>query len=124
MCKKCRRTRLLHFLSAEQKFCRCISCSLNEIDSTFCPNCLENIPAGEARIKRNRCVNCNQCPVCCLTILSDGSYDKSRRGVVSSYVFNVQMVNARFGHSRSAVQHQLASVSSHIFCSKYFCFKY
>ncbi|EYB81153.1 hypothetical protein Y032_0390g538 [Ancylostoma ceylanicum] len=44
---------------------RCISCSLNEIDSTFCPNCLENIPAGEARVKRNRCVNCNQCPICC-----------------------------------------------------------
>ncbi|VDP02891.1 unnamed protein product [Heligmosomoides polygyrus] len=44
---------------------RCISCSLNEIDSTFCPNCLENIPAGEARVKKNRCINCNQCPVCC-----------------------------------------------------------
>ncbi|KJH39900.1 hypothetical protein DICVIV_14198 [Dictyocaulus viviparus] len=44
---------------------RCTSCSLNEIDSTFCPNCLENIPAGEARVKKNRCVNCNQCPICC-----------------------------------------------------------
>ncbi|VDM60169.1 unnamed protein product [Angiostrongylus costaricensis] len=43
---------------------RCMSCSLNEIDSTFCPNCLENIPAGEARVKKNRCVNCNQCPIC------------------------------------------------------------
>uniref|UniRef100_A0A0K0DHU9 Dynactin subunit 4 n=1 Tax=Angiostrongylus cantonensis TaxID=6313 RepID=A0A0K0DHU9_ANGCA len=43
---------------------RCTSCSLNEIDSTFCPNCLENIPAGEARVKKNRCVNCNQCPIC------------------------------------------------------------
>ncbi|VDM65696.1 unnamed protein product [Strongylus vulgaris] len=51
----------------------CISCSLNEIDSTFCPNCLENIPAGEARVKRNRCVNCNQCPICCkpLSLLID-----------------------------------------------------
>ncbi|CAJ0602261.1 unnamed protein product [Cylicocyclus nassatus] len=47
---------------------RCISCSLNEIDSTFCPNCLENIPAGEARVKRNRCVNCNQCPVCSMVL--------------------------------------------------------
>ncbi|KAK6746858.1 hypothetical protein RB195_000232 [Necator americanus] len=47
---------------------RCISCSLNEIDSTFCPNCLENIPAGEARVKRNRCVNCNQCPICSMVL--------------------------------------------------------
>lgn len=47
---------------------RCTSCSLNEIDSTFCPNCLENIPAGEARVKRNRCVNCNQCPICSMVL--------------------------------------------------------
>lgn len=47
---------------------RCISCSLNEIDSTFCPNCLENIPAGEARVKKNRCINCNQCPVCSMVL--------------------------------------------------------
>ncbi|CAI4231910.1 unnamed protein product [Auanema sp. JU1783] len=43
---------------------RCHSCAYVEIDQMFCSNCLETVPPGEARLKRNRCHNCHQCPVC------------------------------------------------------------
>lgn len=35
-----------------------------EIDTYFCPNCLENIPSSEAFSRNFRCVNCHDCPHC------------------------------------------------------------
>ncbi|VDM19523.1 unnamed protein product [Wuchereria bancrofti] len=43
---------------------RCILCVCQEMDTSFCPSCLDNVSTGEARQKRNRCSNCYQCPVC------------------------------------------------------------
>ncbi len=43
---------------------RCPFCVSHEVDSHYCPNCLENMPSAEARLKRNRCANCFDCPVC------------------------------------------------------------
>ena len=34
---------------------RCPHCVSHEVDSHYCPNCLENMPSAEARLKRNRC---------------------------------------------------------------------
>ncbi|KAB7505713.1 Dynactin subunit 4 [Armadillidium nasatum] len=34
------------------------------VDTLFCPNCLENMPSTEAKIKKNRCANCYDCPSC------------------------------------------------------------
>ncbi|XP_066959079.1 dynactin subunit 4 isoform X2 [Macrobrachium rosenbergii] len=35
-----------------------------QVDTLFCPNCLENMPSTEARLKKNRCANCFDCPSC------------------------------------------------------------
>ncbi|XP_071808815.1 dynactin subunit 4-like [Asterias amurensis] len=43
---------------------RCGRCVSHEVDSHYCPNCSENMPSAEARIKRNRCPNCLDCPSC------------------------------------------------------------
>lgn len=43
---------------------RCSSCVTHEVDSFYCPNCLENMPSAEAKLKRNRCANCFDCPSC------------------------------------------------------------
>ncbi|XP_022100391.1 dynactin subunit 4-like [Acanthaster planci] len=43
---------------------RCGRCVSHEVDSHYCPNCLENMPSAEARIKKNRCPNCLDCPSC------------------------------------------------------------
>uniref|UniRef100_A0A1I7SY05 Dynactin subunit 4 n=1 Tax=Caenorhabditis tropicalis TaxID=1561998 RepID=A0A1I7SY05_9PELO len=51
-------------------FCRhcfkikCDDCSCKEIDAIFCPRCLEPSSAPEARLKKHRCMNCNDCPNC------------------------------------------------------------
>ncbi|XP_077999058.1 dynactin subunit 4-like [Glandiceps talaboti] len=51
-------------------FCRhCLKlksgqCVSHEVDSHYCPNCLENMPSAEAKIKKNRCGNCFDCPSC------------------------------------------------------------
>ncbi|VDK22702.1 unnamed protein product [Anisakis simplex] len=51
-------------------FCRhcsqlkCYFCVSQELDTTFCPYCLDNFSTGEARQKKNRCSNCYRCPVC------------------------------------------------------------
>ncbi len=34
------------------------------MDSHFCSNCLENIPSSEAKLKKNRCNSCFDCPCC------------------------------------------------------------
>lgn len=36
----------------------------HEVDSHFCSNCLENIPSSEAKIRKNRCNTCFNCPSC------------------------------------------------------------
>ncbi|XP_053388913.1 dynactin subunit 4-like [Mercenaria mercenaria] len=43
---------------------RCSDCVLHEVDSPYCPNCLENMPSAEAKLKKNRCTNCFDCPSC------------------------------------------------------------
>lgn len=43
---------------------RCGDCVLHEVDSPYCPNCLENLPPAEAKLKKNRCSNCFDCPSC------------------------------------------------------------
>uniref|UniRef100_A0A914ZPA8 Dynactin subunit 4 n=1 Tax=Parascaris univalens TaxID=6257 RepID=A0A914ZPA8_PARUN len=51
-------------------FCRhcsmlkCSFCVSQELDTTFCPYCLDNVTTGEARQKKNRCSNCYRCPIC------------------------------------------------------------
>ncbi|XP_037776028.1 dynactin subunit 4-like [Penaeus monodon] len=47
---------------------RCGNCVSHEVDTLFCPNCLENMPSTEARLKKNRCANCFDCPSCCHTL--------------------------------------------------------
>ncbi|XP_051169957.1 dynactin subunit 4 [Leptopilina boulardi] len=48
---------------------RCGYCVCQEVDSHYCPSCLEQLPTLEARIKKNKCFNCFDCP-CCLQTLS------------------------------------------------------
>lgn len=43
---------------------RCGFCVYHEVDSSFCGKCLENLPSSEARLKKNRCSNCLDCPSC------------------------------------------------------------
>ncbi|XP_017765822.1 PREDICTED: dynactin subunit 4 [Eufriesea mexicana] len=48
---------------------RCGYCVCQEIDSYYCPNCMENLPLSEIRIRKNKCSNCFKCP-CCFQTLS------------------------------------------------------
>ncbi|XP_076628370.1 dynactin subunit 4 isoform X2 [Colletes latitarsis] len=48
---------------------RCGYCVCQEVDSHYCPNCMENYPLSEARLKKNKCSNCFECP-CCFHTLS------------------------------------------------------
>ncbi|KAL5018889.1 hypothetical protein ScPMuIL_004611 [Solemya velum] len=43
---------------------KCSECLLNEVDSHYCPMCLENMSSSEAKLKKNRCGNCFDCPSC------------------------------------------------------------
>lgn len=43
---------------------RCGDCLLHEVDTHFCPCCLENLPPTEAKIRKNRCGSCFDCPSC------------------------------------------------------------
>ena len=47
---------------------RCGFCVSHEVDSHYCPNCMENMPSAEARLKKNRCANCFDCPHCSHTL--------------------------------------------------------
>ncbi|KAG5673323.1 hypothetical protein PVAND_003383 [Polypedilum vanderplanki] len=49
---------------------RCFFCCHHEVDSHFCRNCLENIPSGEAKLRKNKCNTCFDCPSCTLSALS------------------------------------------------------
>eukprot|EP00794_Sanderia_malayensis_P011784 gene11784-13004_t len=48
---------------------RCSQCVSHEVDSYYCPNCLENMPSAEAKLKKNRCGNCFDCPSCFNTLV-------------------------------------------------------
>ncbi|MBN3307953.1 DCTN4 protein, partial [Amia calva] len=76
--------RVLYLVNGEKKirsplshlyFCRYCSelrsleCVSHEVDSHYCPSCLENMPSAEAKLKKNRCANCFDCP-CCMHTLS------------------------------------------------------
>ncbi|CAD6229976.1 GSCOCG00006670001-RA-CDS [Cotesia congregata] len=47
---------------------RCGYCVSHEVDSHYCPNCLENLPSSEVRLKKNKCSNCFDCPCCFQTL--------------------------------------------------------
>ncbi|XP_074604603.1 dynactin subunit 4 [Brevipalpus obovatus] len=49
---------------------RCKDCVSHEVDSQFCQHCLEYIPMIDAKLKRNKCVTCFQCPNCSQTLTS------------------------------------------------------
>eukprot|EP00741_Cyanophora_paradoxa_P000846 tig00000444_g817.t1 len=56
---------------------RCSRCILEEIDSWFCPQCMESVPQSDAALYANRCVRCFACPVCDSAVsatLSDGGH--------------------------------------------------
>nr|KAF6479638.1 dynactin subunit 4 [Molossus molossus] len=75
--------RVLYLVQGEKKvraplsqlyFCRYCSelrsleCVSHEVDSHYCPSCLENMPSAEAKLKKNRCTNCFDCPGCMHTL--------------------------------------------------------
>ncbi|KAK2582786.1 hypothetical protein KPH14_005050 [Odynerus spinipes] len=43
---------------------RCGYCVCQEVDFHYCPNCMENLPSAEVRLKKNRCSSCFNCPNC------------------------------------------------------------
>lgn len=47
---------------------RCPFCVSHEVDSHYCPCCLENMPSAEAKVKKNRCASCFDCPSCSHTL--------------------------------------------------------
>ncbi|KAF8787846.1 Dynactin subunit 4 like protein [Argiope bruennichi] len=47
---------------------RCGECVSHEVDSHYCQNCLEYMPSPEARLKKNKCSNCFDCPSCMHTL--------------------------------------------------------
>ncbi|CRK88090.1 CLUMA_CG001875, isoform A [Clunio marinus] len=47
---------------------RCAFCCHHEVDSHFCSNCLENIPSSEAKLRKNKCNTCFDCPSCQATL--------------------------------------------------------
>ncbi|KAH9495420.1 Dynactin subunit 4 [Bulinus truncatus] len=44
-----------------------------EVDTPYCANCLENMPAAEAKLKKNTCSNCFDCPLCGHTLMTRAS---------------------------------------------------
>ncbi len=47
---------------------RCGYCVCHEVDSIYCSNCLENLASSEAKLKKNRCGSCFDCPCCFHTL--------------------------------------------------------
>jgi len=58
----------LYYCQSCQKI-TCKFCVTQEIDSYYCPNCLENMASSEAMLFKNSCKKCFLCPFCfcCLT---------------------------------------------------------
>ena len=50
------------------KVARCQDCVSTTVDIYFCPHCFETAPISEAKIKKNRCNHCFQCPRCASTL--------------------------------------------------------
>ncbi|XP_012276685.1 dynactin subunit 4 [Orussus abietinus] len=57
---------------------RCGYCVCHEVDSHYCPNCMENLPSAEARLKKNKCSNCFDCPCCFQTLSTRAGHAPSR----------------------------------------------
>ncbi|XP_054161438.1 dynactin subunit 4-like [Oppia nitens] len=47
---------------------RCRQCVSHEVDSQYCQHCLEYIPSIDAKLKKNKCASCFQCPSCMHTL--------------------------------------------------------
>ncbi|KAG8228042.1 hypothetical protein J437_LFUL007212 [Ladona fulva] len=43
---------------------RCVYCVYHEVDAHYCSNCQENSAATDARLRKNRCPTCYDCPSC------------------------------------------------------------
>ncbi|XP_072939402.1 dynactin subunit 4 [Epargyreus clarus] len=57
---------------------RCGFCICHEVDSHYCANCLENMPSSEARLKKNRCSSCFDCPSCFHTLSTRATLTQPR----------------------------------------------
>ncbi|XP_034830150.1 dynactin subunit 4 [Maniola hyperantus] len=57
---------------------RCGFCICHEVDSHYCANCLENMPSSEARLKKNRCSSCFDCPSCFHTLSTRATFAQPR----------------------------------------------
>ncbi|XP_075971247.1 dynactin subunit 4 [Anticarsia gemmatalis] len=60
---------------------RCGFCICHEVDSHYCANCLENMPSSEARLKKNRCSSCFDCPSCFHTLSTRATMAQPRQVV-------------------------------------------
>ncbi|CAH2071923.1 unnamed protein product, partial [Iphiclides podalirius] len=60
---------------------RCGFCICHEVDSHYCANCLENMPSSEARLKKNRCSSCFDCPSCFHTLSTRATLAQPRQSV-------------------------------------------
>ncbi|CAG9795365.1 unnamed protein product [Diatraea saccharalis] len=60
---------------------RCGFCICHEVDSHYCANCLENMPSSEARLKKNRCSSCFDCPSCFHTLSTRATLAQPRQPV-------------------------------------------
>ncbi|CAG4919672.1 unnamed protein product [Colias eurytheme] len=58
---------------------RCGFCICHEVDSHYCANCLENMPSSEARLKKNRCSSCFDCPSCFHTLSTRATIAQPRQ---------------------------------------------
>ncbi|XP_014244837.1 dynactin subunit 4 [Cimex lectularius] len=47
---------------------RCGYCVCHEVDSHYCSNCMEHLSSAEAKVKKNRCNTCFDCPNCFHTL--------------------------------------------------------
>jgi len=73
---KCNRRRRIEDLFFCQECGRfsCDQCSATEIDTFFCPNCLNSVLTSVAFQEQNRCQKCVDCPICfqTLTVVQSG----------------------------------------------------
>ncbi|XP_063360622.1 dynactin subunit 4 [Cydia amplana] len=58
---------------------RCGFCICHEVDSHYCAYCLENMPSSEARLKKNRCSSCFDCPSCFHTLSTRATLAQPRQ---------------------------------------------
>ncbi|KAK0074791.1 hypothetical protein PV325_007800 [Microctonus aethiopoides] len=63
---------------------RCGYCVAHEVDSHYCPNCMENLPSSEVRLKKNKCSNCFDCPCCFQTLTIRAGHAPIRPAPIST----------------------------------------